>query len=55
MSLSDDILAARCGAASRRTPAQKRAYVIADNKLAFNAEWDEELLTIEFAYDISTG
>jgi DNA modification methylase len=29
------------------TPAQKRAYAIADNKLALNAGWDEELLTIE--------
>ena len=29
------------------TPAQRRAYVIADNKLALNAGWDEELLTIE--------
>lgn len=27
--------------------AQKRAYVIADNKLALNAGWDEELLKIE--------
>jgi len=27
--------------------AQKRAYVIADNKLALNAEWDEELLKVE--------
>jgi DNA modification methylase len=27
--------------------AQKRAYVIADNKLALNAGWDEELLRIE--------
>ncbi|WP_421696629.1 ParB N-terminal domain-containing protein [Aestuariivirga sp.] len=26
------------------TPAQKRAYVLADNKLALNAGWDEELL-----------
>ncbi len=26
------------------TPAQKRAYVIADNKLALNAGWDEDLL-----------
>ena len=31
------------------TPAQRRAYVIADNKLALNAGWDEELLTIELA------
>jgi ParB-like chromosome segregation protein Spo0J len=29
--------------------AQKRAYVIADNKLALNAEWDEKLLRIEVA------
>lgn len=27
--------------------AQKRAYVIADNKLALNAGWDEELLKLE--------
>lgn len=27
---------------------QKRAYVIADNKLALNAGWDAELLSIEF-------
>src|SRR5713101_4665481 len=29
------------------TPAQIRAYVIADNKLAENARWDRELLTLE--------
>lgn len=29
------------------TDAQKKAYVIADNKLALNAGWDEELLSIE--------
>jgi ParB-like chromosome segregation protein Spo0J len=28
---------------------QKRAYIIADNKLALNAGWDEELLRIELA------
>jgi len=27
--------------------AQKRAYVIADNKLALNAGWDDELLALE--------
>jgi len=31
------------------TEAQKRAYVIADNKLALNAGWDEEALRIEMA------
>jgi len=30
------------------TDAQKRAYIIADNKLALNAGWDDELLKIEF-------
>lgn len=30
------------------TDAQKRAYVIADNKLALNAGWDEALLALEF-------
>ena len=27
---------------------QKRAYVIADNRLALNAGWDEEMLRVEF-------
>ena len=31
------------------TDAQKRAYVIADNKLALNAGWDEDLLRAEMA------
>ena len=31
------------------TPAQIRAYVIADNKLAENAGWDSELLALELA------
>jgi hypothetical protein len=31
------------------TEHQKRAYVIADNKLAENATWDEELLTLELS------
>ena len=29
------------------TEAQKRAYVLADNKLALNADWDPELLRTE--------
>src|SRR5260370_20183497 len=32
------------------TEAQKRAYILADNKLAENDGWDEELLRCEFAY-----
>ena len=35
--------------ASGWTDAQKRAYIIADNKLALNAGWDNELLALEFA------
>lgn len=29
------------------TEAQKKAYIIADNKMALDAEWDEEMLKIE--------
>lgn len=29
------------------TDAQKRAYIVADNKLALNASWDEEMLSAE--------
>lgn len=36
-----------CVQLSDMTPAQKRAYVIADNKLALNAGWDEEILVSE--------
>ena len=32
------------------TDSQKRAYVIADNKLALNAGWDNELLSLELNY-----
>lgn len=34
---------------SHLTATQKRAYVIADNKLALNAGWDDEMLRLEFA------
>ena len=36
------------------SPAQKRAYVIADNRLALVAGWDEELLALELA-ELSEG
>ena len=36
-----------CVDASHLSEAQKKAYVIADNKLALNAEWDLGLLKIE--------
>lgn len=41
------------------TPAQRKAYVIADNRLAIDAGWDEELLKVELealegeAFDLS--
>ena len=34
--------------ASGWSDAQKRAYIIADNKLALNAGWDNDLLAVEF-------
>ena len=36
-----------CVRLEHMSPAQKRAYVIADNKLALNAGWDEEILAKE--------
>jgi len=35
--------------ASHLSDAQRRAYVIADNRLALDAGWDEEMLRVEFA------
>jgi DNA modification methylase len=37
-----------CIELSHLTDAQRRAYVIADNKLALNAGWDDEMLRVEF-------
>ena len=36
-----------CLRVEQMTTAEKRAYVVADNKLALNAGWDQELLAIE--------
>ncbi len=44
---------------SHLSEAQRRAYIIADNKLAENASWDNELLKLEleglleFDFDVS--
>lgn len=38
---------APCMVARGWTEAQKRAYIIADNKLTLNADWDSDLLRIE--------
>ena len=37
-----------CVFAEHLTDAQKRAYILADNRLALSAGWDEELLALEF-------
>ena len=37
-----------CVFAEHLTETQKRAYILADNRLALNAGWDEELLALEF-------
>lgn len=38
-----------CVFAEHLTEAQKRAYIIADNRLAMNAGWDAEMLSVELA------
>ena len=38
-----------CVQANHLTDEQKRAYVIADNKLTLNSDWDSELLKVELA------
>ncbi|MCJ2135092.1 site-specific DNA-methyltransferase [Methylobacterium sp. J-026] len=39
-----------CVRLASMTPEQKRAYVLADNKLALNAAWDDELLALELQH-----
>ena len=38
-----------CVFAEHLTEAQKRAYILADNRLAMNAGWDEEMLAVELS------
>jgi len=38
-----------CVFAEHLTEAQKRAYIIADNRLALSADWDAEMLAVEIA------
>jgi len=40
---------------SHLTPAQRRQYVVTDNKLALNAGWDEEMLAAEIALMAEEG
>ena len=42
-----------CLRVENMTPTQKRAYVLADNKLALNASWDEQILAEELQELIS--
>lgn len=48
-----------CVFAENLTEAQKRAYILADNQLALNAGWDEDMLSVELSdlqaddYDLS--
>ena len=37
------------------TETQKKAFIIADNKIALNADWDQELLTIELDALLADG
>jgi ParB-like chromosome segregation protein Spo0J len=37
-----------CIDASHLTETQRRAYIIADNKIAINSDWDDEMLRVEF-------
>ena len=38
-----------CVFAENLTEAQKRAYILADNQLALNAGWNEEMLSVELS------
>lgn len=44
-----------CLRLSHLTDTQKRAYVIADNKLALNAGWDDEMLKLELDELVDLG
>ena len=44
-----------CIQLSHLSESQKKAYIIADNKLALNAGWDDELLTLELGQLMDDG
>ncbi|MCW6681301.1 site-specific DNA-methyltransferase [Aerococcaceae bacterium NML160702] len=46
---AEDIKEVPCVFAEHLTEAQKKAYILADNRMALDAGWDEELLAIEIA------
>ena len=45
----EDFTEVPCVFAEHLTEAQKRAYILADNRLALNAGWDAEVLSVEIA------
>ncbi len=45
----EGIVEVPCVFAEHLTEAQKRAYIIADNRLALNAGWDAQMLSVELA------
>lgn len=45
---AENIAEVPCVLVDHLTEAQKKAYIIADNKLTLDADWDEELLRLEF-------
>ena len=45
---AEELTEVPCVFVEHLTDAQKRAYILADNRLALNAGWDEELLALEF-------
>ena len=45
---AEGLLEVPCVFAEHLTDSQKRAYILADNRLALSAGWDEELLALEF-------
>lgn len=46
---AEDMTEIPCVFAEHLTQAQKKAYILADNRLALSAGWDKELLALEFA------
>jgi len=46
---AEGITEAPCVFANQLTDAQKKAYILADNRLALNAGWDDEMLAVELA------
>ena len=44
---AEGIMEVPCVFADHLTEAQKKAYILADNRMAMDADWDEELLRVE--------